>query len=173
MKKMKYFKQMNNNHSYFLNPSKIFVSTRACEVVTVLGSCVSVCLYDRIRQIGGINHYMLPLWNGKELPSPKFGNIAIEKLIQKMIDQGALKKDLVAKVFGGAEVIQATNGMFRIGHKNIDIAYQILRQEGIRVVADSTGSQQGRKIMFRTSTGEVLMKYVKRQNMSQLININT
>ncbi len=161
---------MNNNHSHFLNPSKIFVSTRACEVVTVLGSCVSVCLYDRCRQIGGINHYMLPLWNGKELPSPKFGNIAIEKLIQKMIDHGASKKDLIAKVFGGAEVIKATNGMFRIGQKNTDIAHQILRQEGIRIVGQSTGSQQGRKILFRTSTGEVLMKYIKRQHVSQIIN---
>ncbi len=161
---------MNNNHSYFLNPSKIFVSTQACEVVTVLGSCVSVCLYDRCRQIGGINHYMLPLWNGKELPSPKFGNIAIEKLIQKMIDHGASKKDLIAKVFGGAEVIKATNGMFRIGQKNTDIAHQILRQEGIRIVGQSTGSQQGRKILFRTSTGEVLMKYIKRQHVSQIIN---
>jgi chemotaxis protein CheD len=113
---------------------------------------------------------MLPLWNGKELPSPKFGNIAIEKLIQKMIDHGASKKDLIAKVFGGAEVIQATNGMFRIGQKNIDIAHQILAQEGIRIVGQSTGSRQGRKILFRTSTGEVLMKYVKRQHVSQIIN---
>lgn len=161
---------MNNNQTYFLNPSKIFVSSKGFNVITILGSCVSVCLFDQLQQIGGINHYMLPLWNGKELPSPKFGNIAIEKLIQKMLNSGASRENLIAKVFGGSEVIQAKSNMFRIGHKNINIAHQILEQERIRIVSESTGSEQGRKIMFCTSTGEVLMKYIKKQNIPQLTN---
>ncbi len=155
-----------NNHVYFLNPSKIFVSNESFNAITILGSCVSVCLFDKTKKVGGINHYMLPLWNGSELTSPKFGNIAIEKLIQKMIENGATKKNMVAKVFGGAEVIQTTSPMFRIGQKNIDIAYQILEKERIPIVSQNTGAKLGRRILFNTSTGEVLMKFLKRQYIS-------
>jgi len=157
--------------TYFLNPSKIFVSQQAYEVITILGSCVSVCLFDNKQHIGGINHYMLPFWNGKDLPSPKFGSIAIEKLINKMIDMGANKKDIIAKVFGGSEVIQATNNIFRIGQKNVEIAHQMLEKERISVISQSTGNHLGRKVLFRTSTGEVLMKFVKRQQISNIANI--
>lgn len=157
--------------TYFLNPSKIFVSRQAYEVITVLGSCVSVCLFDTKQHIGGINHFMLPFWNGKDLPSPKFGSIAIEKLINKMIDTGANKRDLIAKVFGGSEVIQSTNNIFRIGQKNVEIAHQMLNKEGIPVISQSTGNHLGRKVLFRTSTGEVLMKFVKRQQLSKINHI--
>lgn len=160
----------NSNHSHFLNPSKIFVSRQAYEVITVLGSCVAVCLYDRKQMIGGINHYMLPFWNGNELPSPKYGNIAIEKLIDKMLNYGANKNDLIAKVFGGSGVIEVSHEMFRIGQKNLDVAFQTLERENIPVIRHSTGGQTGRKILFRTETGEVRMKYVGRQQVRQLIH---
>jgi chemotaxis protein CheD len=172
MKKIKSFKKMEQTkQTYFLNPSKIFVSRQSHEVITVLGSCVSVCLYDKKKQYGGINHYMLPFWNGKDLPSPKFGSIAIEKLINKMIDLGSNKHTLVAKIFGGSEVIQATNNIFRIGPKNVEIAHQMLDKAGIPIISQSTGNHLGRKVLFRTSTGEVLMKYVKRQYVSNVTNI--
>lgn len=81
------------DHTYYLNPSKLFVSAQRYEVITVLGSCVAVCLYDRKLHLGGINHYMLPFWNGRDLPSLKFGNIAIDKLIEKMVEAGGRKKE--------------------------------------------------------------------------------
>ena len=71
--------------SHFLYPSALFASREPYIVNTILGSCVAVCLYDVKLQIGGINHYMLPFWNGQGLASPKFGNIAISKLLEKMI----------------------------------------------------------------------------------------
>jgi chemotaxis protein CheD len=151
-------------NSHFLFPSKLFVSTKPYDIVTVLGSCVAVCLYDVKRNIGGMNHYMLPLWNGKELASPKFGNIAINKLIRKMVDYGADQNDMVAKIFGGAEVIDAKHKLFQIGKKNIEVAHQVLNDEGIKILKESVGDKQGRKILFRTSTGEVFMRFVKRQS---------
>lgn len=160
-----------NKNTYFLNPSKLFVSDEAYEVITVLGSCVAVVLYDQKNYIGGINHYMLPLWNGRELASPKYGNIAIEKLVNKMVEAGANQKHMIAKVFGGSEVIQTNHSMFRIGEKNVNIAHETLKRMKIPIVKESTGSKEGRKVLFRTNTGEVLMKYVRRRYVKEMTNM--
>ena len=69
---------------HYLYPSALFAEKEQYMVDTILGSCVAVCLFDTKLKIGGINHYMLPLWNGNGLASPKFGNIATEKLIEKI-----------------------------------------------------------------------------------------
>lgn len=104
-----------------------------------------------------MNHYMLPFWNGQGLASVKFGNIAIEKLISEMIRKNCSVKDMVAKVFGGANQVNFTT---RIGDRNADIATQVLKAHRIKVVAENVGGQQGRKIIFDTYTGMVRMKYV-------------
>jgi len=67
------------DNTHFLYPAALFASRTPHMVTTILGSCVAICLYDPILKFGGINHYMLPLWNGQGLASPKYGNIAIEK----------------------------------------------------------------------------------------------
>ncbi|MBQ9214547.1 MAG: chemotaxis protein CheD, partial [Bacteroidales bacterium] len=89
---------------HFLYPSTMYASIQASEVTTILGSCVAVCLWDRTLGIGGINHYMLPTWKGMELDSPKYCNIAIERLDEKMLQLASKQSNLVAKVFGGGEV---------------------------------------------------------------------
>jgi chemotaxis protein CheD len=94
---------MDQISTHFLYPSALFASRERHKVSTILGSCVAVCLYDPIAQIGGINHFMLPFWNGQGLASPKYGNIAIERLVEKMISLGCKKNNLKAKVFGGGE----------------------------------------------------------------------
>ncbi|HIJ84093.1 MAG TPA: chemotaxis protein CheD, partial [Magnetococcales bacterium] len=89
----------------FLLPGALFAKDGEYIITTVLGSCISVCLWDRNVKKGGMNHFKLPLWNGDGLPSPKFGNIAIEKLIENLLDIGCQQRNLIAKVFGGAAVI--------------------------------------------------------------------
>ena len=89
--------------TFYLYPSAMAVYNRKVLVHTILGSCVAVCLYDKVLNIGGINHYMLPLWNGEGLSTPKYGNVAIDKLIDKMLANGSRKEHLVAKIFGGGE----------------------------------------------------------------------
>ena len=146
----------------FLYPSTLLVSNSPSVVTTILGSCVAVCLYDPILKIGGINHYMLPLWNGEGLASPKYGNIAIEKLVEKMYQQGSKKTNLVAKVFGGGEVIDTTIKQFNIGERNIKIAKEMLEMYNIPIVAQSVGGKFGRKIQYTTNTGEVKHKFIER-----------
>jgi len=144
----------------FLHPSTLFVSKDSEWVTTILGSCVAVCFFDKKRKIGGINHYMLPYWNGDGLESPKYGNVAINQLLQKMFDFGAKKEDIVCKIFGGAEVISENYSVFNVGQRNIELAYKFLAEMNISVVSSSTGGKQGRKIHFNTGTGEVFQKYL-------------
>ncbi len=145
---------------HFLYPGAIYVSPEPTLVTTILGSCVAICLYDPVLQIGGMNHYMLPLWNGQGLASPRYGNIAIEKLIANLEALGSQKENMKAKVFGGAEIIATSNNQFMIGERNILIAKEILREENIPIISSSTGGKFGRKLLFNTETGEVRQKYV-------------
>jgi chemotaxis protein CheD len=139
----------------------MFASAQPAEVTTILGSCVAVCLWDRYLGIGGINHYMLPTWNGMELASPKYGNIAIERLTERMLQLGCKKNNLVAKVFGGGEVITVSSSSMHIGERNIMVAEEMLQDQNIPIIGRSTGGKNGRKIIFNTHTGEVLQCYIK------------
>lgn len=148
---------------HFLYPAALFASKTPHMVTTILGSCVAVCMYDHVLHIGGINHYMLPLWNGQGLASPKYGNIAIEKLLDKMLSLGCNKNNLQAKVFGGGEVIQTYNAQFYIGARNIKLAFDMLEELKIPIVGKSVGGKLGRKILFNTETFEVKQKYIEKQ----------
>lgn len=89
-------------------------------VKTILGSCVAICLWDKRLKIGGINHYMLPAWNGNDLASPKYGNIALDKLIERLQAMGSRVEDLQAKIFGGGELLDSGKGTaIVIGERNI------------------------------------------------------
>ena len=145
--------------THFLYPSNLFVSEERHIITTILGSCVGICLYDTRLRVGGMNHYMLALWNGNGLASPRFGNIANEKLIQQVLLLGSAKSDLVAKVFGGANQTTSYNN---IGARNAEIAFEMLDRMNIPVVGKSVEGEVGRKIVFDTMTGEVRMKFVQK-----------
>jgi chemotaxis protein CheD len=154
---------LETTKKHFLYPSTIFVDRTPHHIQTVLGSCVSICVYDTHNHFGGMNHYMVSLWKGNGLASPKYGNIAIESLIDKMITLGCAKKNLIAKVFGGADVLENLSDHFQIGVNNIAIAMDMLDQNKIPITAKSTGGKLGRKITFNSLTGEVLMRYIEKQ----------
>lgn len=146
--------------TYFLLPANIHVSRDPCLIDTLLGSCVAVCLLDPVNKIGGMNHYMLPYWNGEGLASPKYGNIAMEKLIERMIALGAQKRNLVAKVYGGAEVIEFTSHNYKIGDRNLDLAKSLLVENNIIVKEYNVAGKNGRRIQLNTLTGEVKVKFI-------------
>lgn len=152
---------------FFLHPSSVCISKEPLWVTTVLGSCVAVCFFDRKQGIGGINHYMIPYWNGVGLESPKYGNIAIMQLYRQMLEFGAKKEDIVCKIFGGAEVLSEKASVFNVGQRNIELAYKMVTELGILIVSSSTGGKLGRKIHFNTETGEVLQKYLTKSNLNE------
>ncbi len=153
---------MGDFGKHYLYPGALFVNKQPYFITTILGSCVAVCLYDKRLNIGGMNHYLLPFWNGEGLPSPKFGNIAIKQLISKMKALGSNPEDLIAKLFGGAAVLNTKQEVFYIGERNIAVAKKVLDEEGIPIVAQSTGGDRGRKIIFNTATGEIRHKFLQK-----------
>ncbi len=143
----------------FINVGEIHVATKPTEIVTVLGSCVAVCLYDKVEMVGAMNHYLVPLWNGNGLQSPKYGNVSIPKLIDTMQHIGCNLANVEAKLFGGANINVTNLEHMMIGKKNIIIAKEILKEYNIKVTAEDTGGNYGRRIMMRSDTGKVMMKY--------------
>jgi chemotaxis protein CheD len=140
---------------HFLFPCTLVVTQHPSPIQTILGSCVAVCLFDAELKTGGINHYMLPWWNGKGVPSPRYGDIAIERLIEKVLSLGSYKNKLVAKIFGGANQLGS-----QVGARNVETAEQILGSHGIPITSKSTGGANGRKIVFDPKTGQVFMKFL-------------
>jgi chemotaxis protein CheD len=149
---------------HFLHPCTLFVHREEHWVSTILGSCISVCLWDPMLNIGGINHFMLPLWNGEGLATPKYGNIAIEKLIEKLLGIGSRKDRMVAKLFGGARMISGDVSILGVGERNIVLAREILGTHGIQIVASEVGGMRGRKILFNTRTGSVLVAWLSSED---------
>lgn len=143
----------------FIHVGEIFLGTKPTEISTVLGSCIAVCLYDKVEQVGGMNHYLVPLWNDNGLQSPKYGNISIPRLIENMLNIGCQKHNLEAKLFGGGNVIDVSHEDMMIGRKNILIAKEILREYGIKITAQDVGGNRGRKILMRSDTGKIFLKY--------------
>ncbi len=130
-------------------------------ITTVLGSCVSTCLWDPQQRIGGMNHFMLPGDNGTAAsPVPKsarFGVYAMELLINDMLKIGADRRRLVAKVFGGGRVLQGF-GSLDVGARNCEFVLEFLQVEGIPVLAQDLLDRYPRKIHFAPDTGRVLLK---------------
>lgn len=143
---------------HFLLPGAIFAPAAEHLVTTILGSCVAVCLFDKDRRLGGINHFLLPLWNGDGLPTPKYGNVAIERLVEKLLQRGAHQSALVAKIFGGASMWVSGGGLLAVGERNIELAKMQLAELKIPIVAADLGGRVGRKVLFNTATGDVWMQ---------------
>ncbi len=155
---------MKNLPTHMLYPADIFVDKAPHIVNTVLGSCVSVCLYDPSKEFGAINHFILPQWNGHDLSTMKYGNLSIIRILEELLNYGCKYENIQAKVFGGAEVLTGTPTKFNIGRRNTKIAMEILTEFKIPIVLSSIGGDRGRKISFNTYTGEVESNFIRRRS---------
>ncbi len=126
---------------------------------TLLGSCVSVCMFDPIARVGGINHFLLP--DGGESHSGtamRFGVNSMEMLVNGLLKAGGQRSRLVCKVFGGAAVVPSLG---RIGQENIRFVTHYLVDEGIRCVSQSLGGTLARRIRFWPTTGRAQQNLVQ------------
>ena len=119
-------------------------------MVTVLGSCVSACLHDPVRGIGGINHFLLPEADASDRRVVNYGSWAMEALINALLHRGARKERLEAKLFGGARVLSLASD---IGRANAAFAEGFLRNEGIACTARSLGGTAARKLRYWPASG--------------------
>jgi chemotaxis protein CheD len=148
--------------SVYLHPGQIFVTIEPATVTTILGSCVSVCLWDPALGIGGINHYLLPTGIAVGSNGMRYGNIAIERLLEKLVRAGTEVRNLKAKVFGGACVLAAMRGKgeAHLGSKNVEIAKKSLADIGIPLITSDVGGDRGRKLIFHPYDGTAFVKHL-------------
>ena len=142
-------------------PGEYFYTGKNMLIVTVLGSCVSACIRDRVTGLGGMNHFMLPDGGG-DAGSPvsasmRYGSFAMEVLINDLLKAGARREHLEAKVFGGGAVLRGFTAM-NVGERNAAFVTQFLKTERIPVLAEDLNDIYPRKVYFFPKTGKVLVK---------------
>lgn len=146
--------------NYFLKPGYILVANRPTVISTVLGSCVAVCLYDRKRKVGGMNHFMSPFISEPGRATARYGNVSTLALIGMMIKDGSKVRNLEAQIFGGAFNRGVSNR--DVGRENVRVARRILARKKIKLVSEDVGGEKGRKIIYNTSTNDVAVMKVDR-----------
>ncbi len=130
---------------------------------TTLGSCVSVCVCDTHIGVGGMNHFLLPDIPKTQSKNPldrseRYGEAAIEILLNALYSHGACKNDLTVKIFGGGKVISGVSN--DVGKRNVEFARQFFRTERIRITSEDSGGTTGRKVIFYPATGRALVRPV-------------
>lgn len=137
-------------------PGEYFVSDKQIIIMTVLGSCISACLWDSRMQIGGINHFMLPEGGAQDI-SGRYGSYAMELLINEMQKMGARRETMQAKIFGGGQVMHSFTTM-NVGEKNTKFVIDYLRTERIPIVSEDVMDIYPRKVVFFPVTGKAMVK---------------
>jgi chemotaxis protein CheD len=138
----------------------VFATERPAIIRTTLGSCIAVCLYDPVAQVGGMNHYMLPSQadSASEADPTRYGLQAMEVLWVAMQHAGARRDRVVAKVFGGGHVLNTGVSESSVPVRNIAFIEEYIREERIPVVAQDLGGFLPRRVHYYTQTGKVLVK---------------
>ncbi len=153
-------------------PGDYYVSRSPMIAYTVLGSCISTCVVDPVAGVGGMNHFMLPKPKGDSRldswgESARYGNYAMELLINEVMKQGGKKNRMEAKIFGGAKLYDSK---MNVGSQNADWVRDYLKTEGLRLLKSDTGDIYPRKIYYFTDSGRVLLKKIKRMRNNTIVD---
>ncbi len=140
-------------------PGEYYWTSHDMAIMTVLGSCVSACIRDRMTGIGGMNHFMLP--SSDESGSMRYGAHAMDVLIDRLLKAGAVREHLEAKVFGGGRVLSGLHAL-NVGERNAAFVLDYLAEGGIRVLAQDLNESHPRKVVFFPRTGRVWVRRLDR-----------
>jgi len=149
-------------HKHIVFPGQFVITSVPSLITTVLGSCVSVCLWDKKTKVAGMNHYLLPGSEVDERGNANRGHSSIRLLLRSMLNRQVQLENMEAKIFGGCNSLYKDNDCFRVCEQNILMAVEVLREYDIRIVAQHTGGNHGRKIVFNTATGKVRMRLLSK-----------
>lgn len=143
-------------NKHYLFPGKLAAFKEETVISTLLGSCVAVALHDPVTKVGGLNHYLLPELGPGDVGNPRYGTSAIDMLLEEMLRLGASMDRIQAKVYGGGNVIAVSMVGESIGRRNIEVAEQVLRNKGIRIIEKNVGGESGRTLKVNTTTFDVI-----------------
>jgi chemotaxis protein CheD len=153
--------QALESYEYYLKPGFLFLTREPTVIYTVLGSCVAVCLWDRQKRIGAMNHFLYPRTADPAQATTRYGNVAVLTLIRLMLAEVGGQKSLEGQIFGGG-----TQGSSRpeedIGSQNVQVARKILLQQRIPITSEDVGGGKGRKLIYNTGTNEAVVLKVDR-----------
>ena len=143
----------------YLKPGEIFISDKPAAVKTVLGSCISVTMFNSRLRIGSICHGMLPECNeinGSHcscIDGFRYVDCSIRNMLEELHSLGIMNDEIEIKIFGGADMFKTTRGRFNpinVGEQNIKSALKIMGESKLRLAASDTGGSRGRKLIFFT-----------------------
>ena len=148
-------------------PGEYYVTNENELLATVLGSCVSACIRDKVTGVGGMNHFMLPETNAHKLSTQaehvvgnasRYGNYAMEHLINVILANGGKRKNLEVKVFGGGKIIPTLGD---VGLNNIEFVLEYIDTEALQLLSQDLGDIYPRNVIYFPKTGKVRMKKIK------------
>ncbi len=139
--------------------ARLEVGSNPAVLRTILGSCVGICIYDRIKKIGGLAHILLPNWV-KDGVKEKYADTAVPLLIAQLLKMGCTREFMSAKIAGGASMFkfQSNMALGQIGQRNVEMSRQALQEKGIPIVAEDVGGNVGRVIDFFLEDGRMKVK---------------
>lgn len=171
----RYWDKMNDCYAAKILPGEYYVTVHDELITTVLGSCVSACIRDKVFGIGGMNHFMLPANKGDDVSSfggagesTRYGNFAMEQMINDILKNGGRRKNLEIKVFGGGKVLKNMSTL-DIGQKNIDFIMRYIRDESLKLTAEDLGDVYPRKVIFFPVSGKVRVKKLRSMHNNTII----
>lgn len=171
----RYWDASHGFYSAKILPGQYYVSKNDELISTVLGSCISVCATDRVAGVSGMNHFMLPLYSENHKDSwgstvisaeTRYGNFAMEHMINDIIKFGGVKSRLELKVIGGGRVMEK---MTDVGLRNIAFVYDYIANERLQLISEDVGDRYPRKVIFHVKTGKVKVRKLKKVNNTTLI----
>lgn len=163
----RYWDSTNDVTAAKIKPGQYYVTNRDEMIVTVLGSCVAACIRDCTTGVGGMNHFMLPTTAGSEeenwrstcvSAANRYGNFAMENLVNEILKNGGGRGRLEVKLFGGGRILAS---MSDIGARNIDFVREYIRREGLKLAAEDLGDVCPRRVYFFPATGVVRVKRLR------------
>ena len=172
----RYWDKQRNIYAAKILPGEYYVTTNSELIATVLGSCVSACIRDPAMGIGGMNHFMLPIDSrnidtvgfGKTSEATRYGNFAMERLINDILKNGGRREHLEVKVFGGGRVIKGMTEI-DVGARNITFVKEYCATEGLRIVAHDLGDIFPRKVVYDPITGKVQIKKLRNMHNDTIV----
>jgi chemotaxis protein CheD len=174
----RYWDKVNGVCAAKILPGQYYVTLSGEAVVTVLGSCISACIRDRKLGVGGMNHFMLP--NNRDgragtaamLPSDanRYGNHAMESLINDILKAGGRRENLEVKIVGGGRILE---NMTNIGNMNIEFVRTYIRTEGLSLLGEDVGDIYPRKVMYLPAEGKVRVKKLRSLHNNTIIERET
>ena len=170
----RFWDSMHNIYAAKILPGEYYVTTKDELIGTVLGSCISACIRDKDSGIGGMNHFMLPAGNedngklSQSSDATRYGNYAMERMINDILKAGAKRENLQIKIFGGGKVLANMNTL-DIGQKNIAFVRTYIITEGLKLLAEDVGDIFPRKVLYFPKTGKVKIKKLRAKHNNTIV----